>query len=464
MKSKLFMFILIFTCVNLLDGLCQTILTDADVKTYNFLRSTYIPIANFDGCKLSEVLSWLNEASAEFSEDHFGFRAAFGCEKKLSQTKVGSSLYKDTFRSNTFDTSYGFVDFYTCLVDICFHSNLSWKYREANQIEFIKMKRSLEFNDHNQAPLSTYSSSVGIFPSGSHPDAVWSLRNTRKESLKLFFMQQTSDSLAVDYRLESQDWRRVNTKRRFVLEIPHGESVDFRVEIVSCDIYEGFSKNIYLFFEEYPDPLILTVSGVSKSLVKAFPVSPMEVKIKWGKTEWQDSVKLAPLNSSIVLGVPYVTNAVFVSECFLETNSFPWKLCVVADIPNDYVGSFGGEVVLPFDHPVNYPSQTYLISGTVGAFAAKARNPDAIDVEIFAPIDSMTFSRLERDIFGHLDFSPNYHVVRHNIDVPVEAKLLMKRITELKGKSNEPYCVVFDGVLFEGERAIREKLKPLIQR
>ena len=312
--------------------------------------------------------------------------------------------------------------------------------------------------------LSWTPTSVGDFNEEESPSAVWVLRNDTSRPFVIMGVLRVCEDLMLEYCGANSQWVSVGANNENLpYSIPPGEDGRIRVTVKPFSRVGRFSNVVHLVVDGYEELMPLTVCGGARRLVESNPSFPMKISNDAGGSVPRIEAKLMPRKPCVVVGIPYVTNAIVPTVINLKTNALPWTLEVQMDVANDYMGPLGCDVVLPILFPSNHVSQTYVCYGKTGDYAAVQKRDNAMVVDWFAPYDLKLFFALEREIFLKLDLDPGYRVVRHFIGSPEEMQLLQARIKVFGGIAKEFPVVLMGGELLEGEAAIREKLLPLVQ-
>jgi hypothetical protein len=248
--------------------------------------------------------------------------------------------------------------------------------------------------------------------------------------------------------------------------IPPGGSAQLRVSIAPFGRIGPFAKNVYVKISDSEKPVVLTVTGDSRPLLEASPLSPLVVGTVPRGAPTDCRIEVTPSAPIVMAGTPYVTNAVCPASCTLDTNAIPWILSVTLSPQPDHRGPVGCDVRLPFVRPAGYREMNYAIQGSTVTREEIKRirdsrkgRTDLRHLDVFRSPHCRICPGLERDLFDRLDLLPDWEVRYHDIDAPSEAALLMQIKHRLHGTRNEPVNVLLDGsTLLEGETAIREKL------
>ena len=311
---------------------------------------------------------------------------------------------------------------------------------------------------------------LGSFSESSNPTGVWTLHNDSANTNSVVTVQRTCGCLLLAYGEETGNgvrWRPVTgAADESFPPIPPGGSAQLRVSIAPFGRIGPFAKNVYVKMSDSEKPVVLTVTGDSKPLLEASPLSPLVVGTVPRGAPTELRIEISPRDPAVVTGTPYVTNAVCPASCTLDTNAAPWLLSVTLSPPPDHRGPVGCDVRLPFVRPAGYREMNYAIQGSTVTREEVKRIRDArkgrTDVhrlDVFRSPHCRICPGLERDLFDRLDLLPDWEVRYHDIDAPSEAALLMQIKHRLHGTRNEPVNVLLDGsTLLEGETAIREKL------
>lgn len=326
--------------------------------------------------------------------------------------------------------------------------------------------------DDNSQGLSfdSRTCSIGKFREDERPAASWVLRNRGSTEKKISFVQRTCGCLLLEYGEETKAgvrWRPVTgAADESFPPIPPGGSAQLRVSIAPFGRIGPFAKNVYVKMSDSEKPVVLTVTGDSRPLLEASPLSPLVVGTVPRGAPTDFRIEVTPSDPIVMAGTPYVTNAVCPASCTLDTNAIPWILSVTLSPQPDHRGPVGCDVRLPFVRPAGYREMNYAIQGSTVTREEIKRirdsrkgRTDLRHLDVFRSPHCRICPGLERDLFDRLDLLPDWEVRYHDIDAPSEAALLMQIKHRLHGTRNEPVNVLLDGsTLLEGETAIREKL------
>ena len=315
--------------------------------------------------------------------------------------------------------------------------------------------------------------SLGSFPESSKPTGVWKLHNASADTNSVITVQRTCGCLLLEYGEaigNDVHWRPVTgAADESFPPIPPGGNAQLRVSIAPFGRIGPFAKNVYVKMADSDRPIVLTVTGDSRPLLEATPLSPLVLGSIMHGVPSAYTIETTPREDGVMVAAPYVTNAVCPASCSLETNSVPWILSVTLAPSANHRGPVGCDVRIPFVQPAGYREMNYSIQGSTVTHAewkrirdAKKARSDLHRLDVFRSPHCRICPGLERDLFDRLDLSPDWAVFYHDIDAPAEAADLMQIKSRLHGTRNEPVNVLLDGeTLLEGESAIRKRLAPL---
>ena len=187
--------------------------------------------------------------------------------------------------------------------------------------------------------------SLGSFPENSSPHVIWTLHNKSANTNSVEAVQRTCGCLRLEYGEETVDgvrWRPVTgAADESFPPIPPGGSAQLRVSIAPFGRIGPFAKNVYVKISDSEKPVVLTVTGDSRPLLEASPLSPLVVGTVPRGAPTDFRIEVTPSDPIVVAGTPYVTNAVCPASCTLDTNAIPWILSVTLSPQPDHRGPVG---------------------------------------------------------------------------------------------------------------------------